>query len=64
MSSALWRRLQSWWRRAGMTPGATDAPVVHEVAQSPDAVEHYWTDERMRAAQAREQKRSRPEDDG
>lgn len=63
MSSPLWRRLHSWWRRAGTTPGACDAPVVHDVAQRPDEVEHYWTDERMRAARAREQQLPRPDDD-
>jgi len=64
MSSSLWRRLQGWWRRAGTTPGAADAPVVHDVTQTHDEVEHYWTDERMRAARAREQKLPLPDDNG
>jgi hypothetical protein len=38
--------------------------VVHDVGQSADEVEHYWTDERMRAARAREQQLPRPDDDG
>ena len=45
--------------------GATDEPAVHEVPQSADEVEHYWTDERMDAARAREQQLPRPGgDDG
>jgi hypothetical protein len=64
MSSSLWRRLQGWWRRPGDPAGAADAPVVHDVTQSSDEVEHYWTDERMRAAQAPEQKRPLPDDGG
>ncbi len=64
MSSSLWRRLQSWWRRSGDTAGVTDAPAVHDVTQSADEVEHYWTDERMRAARAREQQLPLPDDDG
>jgi hypothetical protein len=63
MSASLWRRLQGWWRRSDNTAGATDAPAVHDVTQSPDEVEHYWTDERMRAARAREQKLPLPDDD-
>ena len=63
MSSSLWRRLQGWWRRSDDPAGATDAPEIHDVTQSSDEVEHYWTDERMRAARAREQKR-RAQDDG
>ena len=64
MSSSLRRRLQGWWRRSSETPGAPDAPEVHDVTQSSDEVEHYWTDERMRAARARQQKLPLPEDDG
>ena len=64
MSSSLWRRLQGWWRRSEDTTGASGAPEVHDVTQSSDEVEHYWTDERMRAARAREQKRPLPDDDG
>ena len=45
-------------------PGDTSAPVVHDVTQTHDEVSHYWTDERMRAARAREQKLPLPEDDG
>jgi hypothetical protein len=64
MRASLWRQLQGWWRRSGKSPGATGAPVVHDVGQSADEVEHYWTDERMRAARAREQQLPRPDDDG
>jgi hypothetical protein len=63
MSSSLWRRLQGWWRRSGNPAGATDEPSVHDVPQSSDEVERYWTDERMRAARAREQQLPRPGDD-
>jgi hypothetical protein len=55
----VWR----WWRRSADPAAATDAPVVHEVTQSSDEVEHYWTDERMRAARAREQQLPLPDDD-
>ena len=55
MSSSLWRRLQGWWRRSGNPTGVTSAPAVYDVTQSSEEVEHYWTDERMRAARAREQ---------
>ena len=64
MSSSLWRKLQGWWRRSGTTPGATDEPAVHDVPQSSAEVEHYWTDERMRAARAREKQMPQPDDDG
>jgi hypothetical protein len=64
MSASLRRRLQGWWRRSGNPAGATDAPAVHEVSQNADDVERYWTDERMRAARAREQKLPLPEDHG
>jgi hypothetical protein len=64
MSSSLWRRLQGWWRRLGITPGASGEPVVHDVTQTHDEVEHYWTDERMRAAQTREQKLPQPDEKG
>jgi hypothetical protein len=63
MSSSLWRRLRSWWRRSGNPAGATSAPVVHDVPQTHDEVEHYWTDERLRAARAREQMLPLPDDD-
>ena len=63
MSSSLWRRLQGWWDRSGDPAGPTGAPVVHDVPQRHDEVEHYWTDERMRAARAREQKLPLPDDD-
>jgi hypothetical protein len=63
MSSSLRRRLQGWWRRSGNPAGATDEPSVHDVPQSSDDVERYWTDERMRAARAREQQLPRPGDD-
>jgi len=64
MSFSLWRQLQGWWRRPGRAPGATDEPAVHEVPQSADEVEHYWTDERMDAARPREQQLPRPGGDG
>ena len=65
MSSSLWRRLQSWWRRPGSTPaGVTSDPVVHDVPQTHAEVEHYWTDERMSAARPRERKLPLPDDDG
>ena len=64
MNSSLWRRLQGWWRRSGDPTGATGVPKVHDVTQTHDEVEHYWTDERMRAARAREQKLPQPGDDG
>ena len=63
MSSSLWRRLQGWWRRPATTPGAADTPEVQDVTQPPHEVEHYWTDERMRAARAREQLLPLPDDD-
>jgi hypothetical protein len=64
MSPSLWRRLQGRWRRSGNPAGATDAPVVHDVRQSSDEVEDYWTDDRMRAVRPREQRLPLPEDDG
>ena len=64
MSSSLWRRLQGWWRRSETRPASPKRPRVHDVTQSADEVEHYWTDERMRAARAREQKLPLPDDDG
>jgi hypothetical protein len=36
---------------------------VHDVPQTHDEVEHYWTDERLRAARAREQMLPLPDDD-
>ena len=63
MSSSLWRRLQSWWHRSDGR-GATSDAVVHDVPQTHDEVEHYWTDERMSAARARERQLPLPDDDG
>jgi hypothetical protein len=64
MSSTLLRRLQGWWRRPDVTPaGAASYPVVHDVPQTHDEVEHYWTDERMSAARAAERKLPLPGDD-
>ena len=63
MSSSLWRRLQGWWRRSDNPAGAASTPVVHDVPQTHDEVEHYWTDERMRAARARERQLPQPDDD-
>jgi hypothetical protein len=55
--------LRRWRRRARSTPGAADGPEVHDVPQGHDEVSHYWTDERMREARAREQTRPLPDDD-
>ncbi len=63
MTSSLWRRLQRWWRRSGDPADATSDPVVHDVPQTHEEVEHHWTDERMRAARAREQRLPQPDDD-
>ena len=73
MTSRLVRWVQSRWRRAGPPPSdatsapsdrSEDAPVVHGVTQTHDEVAGYWTDERLRAARPREQKRPLPEDEG
>jgi hypothetical protein len=55
--------MRRWWRWPGPTPAATRAPVVHDVHQAHDEVAHYWTDERMEAARAREQKLPQPDED-
>ena len=54
-----------WAGGAGqvIAAGATSDPVEHDVPQTHEEVEHYWTDERMRAARAREQRLPLPDDD-
>jgi hypothetical protein len=58
------RALRRWWRRTGTPPagaaGATEPPDVHDVTQTHEEVSDYWTDERMRSAQPREQQRPVP----
>jgi len=60
--SGLHARLWRWWHQRGSSPpGDTSAPVVHDVTQTHDEIEHYWTDERMREARGREQQLPLPE---
>ena len=69
VTNRLVRWVRSWWRRAGSSPsGATSGtsssgvapPVVHDVTQTHDEVAGYWTDERLRTAEPREQKMPPP----
>ena len=62
MSASLWQQLQGWWRRSEDATGASSPPEIHDVTQSADEVEHYWTDERMRAARTRQQQLPQPDD--
>jgi hypothetical protein len=63
LTSGLRARLWRWWHRRSSAPADdTSAPVVHDVTQTHDEVSHYWTDERMREARAREQQLPLPEE--